>query len=69
MTPRPKSTNPKSELVTVRLVGDMADKLRAIQERDGIPLSEQVRRGIDMWLVSKGVGKTRGMRAITRTPR
>ncbi len=28
--------------------------LRVIDERDGIPQAEQIRRGIKMWLQSKG---------------
>ena len=30
------------------------DALKAIKERDGIPEAEQIRRGIKLWLESKG---------------
>jgi hypothetical protein len=34
---------------------DLIDALRAIKDRDGIPESEQIRRGIRLWLKTKGV--------------
>jgi predicted DNA-binding protein len=40
---------------TFRLPPELLDALQAIKERDGIPVSEQVRRAIVMWLDSKGV--------------
>lgn len=40
-----------------------AESLAMIQERDGIPKSEQIRRGIAMWLQSKGVVR----RSVTKT--
>jgi len=33
---------------------ELADALKRIKERDGIAESEQIRRGIRMWLKSKG---------------
>ncbi len=42
------------------------DALEAVRDRDGIPVSEQVRRGIELWLKSKGIvakAKTTGRRA------
>jgi hypothetical protein len=33
----------------------MIAALRSIQEKDGVPISEQVRRGIRLWLRKKGV--------------
>jgi hypothetical protein len=33
---------------------ELIEALRAIKERDGIAESEQIRRGIQMWLESKG---------------
>ena len=36
---------------------DQADAIKLIKERDGIPESEQIRRGIDAWLELKGVKK------------
>ena len=32
---------------------DQKEALRAIKERDGIPVSEQIRRAIDSWLAEK----------------
>ena len=38
-----------------RIDDDLASGLRRIRERDGIPESEQIRRGIRLWLKSKGI--------------
>lgn len=65
MTPRPKSANPKSMIVTLRLADDMFRELKVIQDTDGVPISEQVRRGIGLWLEAKGV-KSERKRAGTR---
>ena len=40
--------------------------IRAIEVREGIPESEQIRRAIDLWLESKGVVKSDRKRAQTR---
>lgn len=40
--------------------------LRAIKARDGISESEQIRRGIKLWLAQKGVKKSPRPRARTR---
>ena len=40
---------------TFRLEAELMDGLRSIRVRDGIPLSEQVRRAIQTWLKAKGV--------------
>ena len=34
---------------------ELADGLKVLKERDGIPESEQIRRGIKLWLESKGI--------------
>jgi len=34
---------------------ELIDALRKLKERDGVPESEQIRRGIKLWLKSKGV--------------
>ncbi len=44
----------------------MLEELQAIQERDGVPVAEQARRGIAMWLDTKGVIKSERKRAVTR---
>ena len=37
---------------------DLADGLKTIRERDGASDSEQIRRGIKLWLESKGIKAT-----------
>ncbi len=36
---------------------DLMEGLKAVRERDGVAVSEQIRRGIRLWLESKGVIK------------
>ncbi len=38
---------------------DLADGLKTIRERDGASDSEQIRRGVRLWLESKGITATR----------
>jgi hypothetical protein len=40
--------------------------LREIKERDGVPVSEQVRRALSAWLESKGVSSERKRPASRR---
>jgi antitoxin component of RelBE/YafQ-DinJ toxin-antitoxin module len=40
---------------TFRIDDELLDALQKVKDRDGIPLSEQVRRALKMWLESKGV--------------
>jgi hypothetical protein len=49
MTPRIR------KLFTFPIDPDLAAGLREVKERDGISIAEQVRRGIRLWLESKGV--------------
>ena len=42
------------QLYTFRIEPSVLRALEAITERDGVPVSEQIRRGIRMWLESKG---------------
>lgn len=56
------------KIATFRLDDDLVEGLKVVQERDGIPPSEQVRRGIRMWLKAKGVLKAERKRASTRQP-
>ena len=44
----------------------MLEALTAIKERDGIPVSEQVRRALQTWIDAKGITKTDRKRAVTR---
>ncbi len=43
------------KIVNFRIDEDLAIGLRRIKERDGVPESEQIRRGIRLWLKSKGL--------------
>jgi len=40
---------------TLKIDQELIDALRAVKARDGISESEQIRRGIGLWLRSKGV--------------
>ena len=58
MTPRP---------TTFRLEEELLDALQEVKDRDGIPITEQVRRAIRTWLEERGVAvKTGRKRAATR---
>ncbi len=37
-----------------RIEEELLTALEKVRERDGVPVSEQVRRGIRLWLSSKG---------------
>jgi Ribbon-helix-helix protein, copG family len=52
----------------MRIDDELLDGLQQLKDRDGIPVSEQVRRAIQAWLESKGVrrAKTERRRAVTR---
>jgi hypothetical protein len=43
----PKPSSP------VWLEHDQSKALRALLERDGVPVAEQIRRGVDLWLEKK----------------
>jgi predicted DNA-binding protein len=49
-----------------RIDPEIIERLRAIKERDGIPVSEQVRRALTVWIEAKGDLKTGRLRAATR---
>jgi hypothetical protein len=42
------------------------EAMQRLQERDGIPWSEQIRRALRPWLEAKGVMKAERKRAATR---
>jgi len=42
------------EFTAFRLETSQLESLRAIRDRDGVPVSEQVRRAIDAWIATKG---------------
>jgi hypothetical protein len=55
------------EFTAFRLEVAQLEALRAIRDRDGIPVSEQVRRAIDKWVELRGVTvKADRKRAATR---
>ena len=51
---------------TFAIPGEQKAALQAIRERDGITEAEQIRRGIQMWIDSKGAKKAAPRRAVTR---
>lgn len=66
MTPRPKSPTPRSTILTLRILPETLAAMREIQDRDGVPVAEQARRGIQIWLDSKGVTKADRKRVLAR---
>jgi hypothetical protein len=58
---------PKKKTFTFHLADDMKAALQEIRERDGISEAEQIRRGVQMWLASRGATeKADRKRASTR---
>jgi ribbon-helix-helix CopG family protein len=52
---------------TFRLEDELLEALQMVKERDGIPVTEQVRRAVRMWLDTKGIEpKAAPRRAATR---
>jgi hypothetical protein len=51
---------------TVRIDEELLTGLQAIKDRDGVPISEQIRRAIDSWLESKGIMKSERKRVAAR---
>ena len=49
-----------------RIDSNLLEALQAIKRRDGVPVSEQVRRALQVWVESKGVMKAERRRASTR---
>jgi hypothetical protein len=52
-------------LINFRIDPEQLAALQAIKQRDGIPLSEQVRRAIQRWIEGRGIKADR-RRAQTR---
>jgi Ribbon-helix-helix protein, copG family len=40
---------------TFRLEDELVEALQILKDRDGIPVTEQIRRAVKMWLESKGI--------------
>jgi hypothetical protein len=53
---------PIRKVATFRVDDDLLEAMRRLQERDGMPLSEQIRRALRPWLELKGV-----IRKVDRT--
>lgn len=51
---------------TFRIDDELLEQLDAIRKAEGIPVSEQVRRGILLWLNAKGGTRAERKRAVTR---
>jgi antitoxin component of RelBE/YafQ-DinJ toxin-antitoxin module len=51
---------------TFRIDEELRAGLEAVYERDGIPVSEQVRRAVKEWLQRKGVAKAASRRVGAR---
>jgi predicted DNA-binding protein len=49
-----------------RIDEELLEGLELLRERDGVPVSEQVRRAIQQWLVEKGVMKADRKRSSKR---
>lgn len=45
----------RRKLAAFRLDLATLDALQAVKDRDGIPVSVQVRRALDAWLASRGI--------------
>jgi metal-responsive CopG/Arc/MetJ family transcriptional regulator len=54
---------PPRRVTTFRIDEDLLQGLQEIWERDGVQVSEQVRRAIRMWLESKGLKTGRRKRS------
>jgi hypothetical protein len=53
-------------VTTFRIEQELLDGLQHVWKREGVAVSEQVRRAIRAWLESKGVLKSGRIRAATR---
>jgi hypothetical protein len=49
---------PAKIMYSLRLDPEDSKRLKEIKARDGIPESEQIRRGLRLWFAEKGVLKT-----------
>jgi hypothetical protein len=44
-------------MTNFRIDPDLLEALRAIRQRDGLPISEQIRRAIRAWVEHQGIDK------------
>jgi hypothetical protein len=63
--------SPARKVATFRVDADLLEAMHRLQERDGIPLSEQIRRALRPWLEAKDVIKSLREREVAarRAPR
>ncbi len=61
-----KKPNRSKEPYAFWISPDQKAALRAIKDRDGIPVSEQIRRAIDLWLAEKATERAAPRRGGTR---
>ena len=64
----PRAMSPNLKPATFRIDEHLLEGLEFVRQRDGIGVSEQVRRAIVIWLETKGISdkKTERRRAVTR---
>jgi predicted DNA-binding protein len=62
----PDVTPSAKKQTAFRIEPEILEGLQAIKDRDGVPISEQVRRALAAWLEERGVTKTARPRAATR---
>jgi hypothetical protein len=53
-------------LTNFRIDPDLLEALRQIRQRDGLPIAEQIRRAIRVWVEERGSVKAERKRAGTR---
>jgi hypothetical protein len=58
---------PTRRTVTFRIDDDLIEGLQLVWERDGVAISEQLRRAVQAWLETRGVKvRAERKRAVTR---
>lgn len=55
-------------MAAFRMAPELMRAMRAVKEKDGVPVSEQIDRAVRAWLKARGVTvkKTERKRAVTR---
>ena len=48
---------PRSKVYTFKLLTRQLNDMKAIYERDGTSVAEQIRRGVDLWLKQQEMSK------------
>ena len=56
-------------LTNIRLESELSEGLQRVKDRDGISISEQIRRAVKTWLNSKGVTAKKIRRARSARPK